>query len=472
MQRRSFLRNTLWLSGGAVLASCSKKIVPEGSGTSEVIKGRVQSGGKGLANVAVSDGFSVVLTNAKGQYALTKHEAAEYIFVSTPAGYAFPHTNGIASTYKKLEGSGDIDFELERLTVDDNEHKFLIWADPQMANASDVQKMLAQSVPDVKKLVASAGTGALIHGITVGDIAWDKLEIFDDYKKGVQQMGIPFFQCIGNHDMDYRQGGDETSDRTFKKAFGPTYYSFNRGQVHYIVLDDVRYLGVERDYDGYITQQQLDWLKKDLSYVTKEKLIILCLHIPVHSSVKNRKDLYEILGDRTVHIMSGHTHWHDNVIQGNIYEHNHGTVCGAWWTGPICGDGTPNGYGVYTVKGTDLKWHYQATGQDANYQLSVSISEFNNVQKQVKVNIWNYDPAWKTAHWIDGEAKGSLEQFEGFDPQAYATLQGPNLPKPRGFAEPKMTDHLFRAFVPNTAKEIKIIATDRFGKEYVVTQTI
>ena len=170
--------------------------------------------------------------------------------------------------------------------------------------------------------------------------------------------------------------------------------------------------------------------------------------------------------------MSGHTHWHDNVIKGNIYEHNHGTVCGAWWTGSICGDGTPCGYGVYSVNGTDLQWHYQSVGQSADYQFSVSVHDFNNVQKQVKVNIWNYDPAWKTEYWIDGDAKGSLEQFEGFDPVAHATLLGPDLPKPRGFAEPKMTNHLFRAFVPSTAKEIKIVATDRFGKEYSVTQMI
>ena len=49
--------------------------------------------------------------------------------------------------------------------------------------------------------------------------------------------------------------------------------------------------------------------------------------------------------------MSGHTHFNESWEQDNIIEHNHGTVCGAWWTGPICGDGTPRGYGVYEVNG-------------------------------------------------------------------------------------------------------------------------
>lgn len=312
----------------------------------------------------------------------------------------------------------------------------------------------------------------MLHGITVGDIAWDELEVFQDYNLAVEKMGIPFFQCLGNHDMDYNLGGDETSDNTFQQTYGPTYYSFNRGKVHYVVLDDVRYLGSDRNYDGHISQPQLDWLKKDLSFVSKENLVVLCLHIPVHKGVKNNTDLYAILEDRKVHIMSGHTHWHANVINQNIYEHNHGTVCGAWWTGPICGDGTPCGYGIYKVKGTELSWHYQSTGLAADHQFTIFISDYNAAQKQVKVNIWNYDPAWKTEYAVDGISKGALEQFEGFDPVAYANMLGKDLPKPRGFAEPKMTDHMFRAFIPVSAKEITVTATDRFGKQYTATQKV
>jgi hypothetical protein len=224
---------------------------------------------------------------------------------------------------KNVNRRKGIQFDLMPLEKSDNEHHFIIWADPQVKNAKDVEKMMAHSVPDVQKLVAATGTGALIHGITVGDIAWDDLKLFEDYDKAVEKMGIPFFQCLGNHDMDYNKGGDETSDNTFQEFYGPTYYSFNRGQVHYVVLDDVRYLGSDRHYDGHIAQHQLDWLKKDLAYVSKDKLIVLCVHIPVSHGVKNKEALYAILEDRNVHIMSGHTHWHANTINGNIYEHNH-----------------------------------------------------------------------------------------------------------------------------------------------------
>jgi hypothetical protein len=472
MQRRIFIKNVGWIAGG-LLVGCNKKIY-SGTEGGKLLKGSVKSGSKGLANVVVSDGYSVVVTNNKGAYEFEKHPDATSIFISTPSGYAFKHENGIARHYRlvsSLTENKEVNFDLVPLGKNDDEHQFVIWADPQVKNASDVEKMMNQSVPDVQKLVAAAGND-LIHGITVGDIVWDELQLFAEYDKAVAKMGIPFFQCLGNHDMDYRKGGDETSDDTFQQTYGPTYYSFNRGQVHYVVMDNVRYLGKDRDYDGFFQQNQLDWLRKDLSFVPKEKLVVLCVHIPVHSGTKNNTELYSILQDRNVHIMSGHTHYHVNDIKGNIYEHNHGTVCGAWWTGPICGDGTPSGYGVYKVKGTDISWHYQATGQAADYQMKVFVNDIDASQKQVSVNIWNYDPAWKTELFVDGANKGSLEQFEGFDPLAYSTMLGPDLPKPRGFAEPRKTDHLFKAVIPSSAKQVLVKATDRFGVVYQSSLTV
>jgi len=468
MQRRKFIRYITSLTGGLLIAGRLPASILPGAGNK--LKGRVRSGGKGIKGVVISDGYNVVTTDRKGRYEFEPHPDAMHVFISTPPGYEFKHEGGISQHYHLIR-EGSADFELVPLNMDDNEHRFIIWADPQVKNAADVEKMMSQSVPDVQKFVAAAGTDTLLHGITVGDIVWDEHVLYPEYNKAVEKMGIPFFQCLGNHDMDYTNAGDETSDKTFKQTYGPTYYSFNRGQLHYVVMDDVRYLGKDREYDGYISQNQLDWLRKDLAFVPKDKLIILCLHIPVHNAVKNNADLYAILEDRNVHIMSGHTHYLRNVVKGNIYEHNHGTVCGAWWTGPICEDGTPNGYGIYTVKGTQLEWHYQSTGSTADHQLKIFI-EKDGDNKRALVNIWNYDPEWKTEYWIDNVHKGALEQSPGMDPLAVVTMTGPDLPKPRGFPEPKNTDHLFRTAIPVEAKEIRVTATDRFGKKYTSVQQI
>lgn len=466
MKRRKFIASLGWLTAGWVVAPFSP--AKAFAGSDKKIKGAVKAKGKGLKGVVVSDGYTVTATDEAGKYEMELHPNAVAVFVSTPTGYAFQHEKGLSKHYRMVNdiNSRKVNFELEPLTSDDNEHRFIIWADPQVKTEKDVNRMMAESVPDVQKFVQAAG-GALLHGITVGDIVWDNHELFSHYNSAVEKMGIPFFQCIGNHDMDYNKGGDDMSDDTFQQHYGPTWYSFNRGKVHYVVLDDVRYLGKEKEYDGYISEEQLSWLQKDLSFVPKDNLVIVCLHIPVHNEVKNNNDLYALLKDRNVHIMSGHTHYHRNVIKDNIFEHNHGTVCGAWWTGPICGDGTPSGYGVYTVKGTELSWYYQSTGKEADHQLSIHMQDQDAQNKKMDVNVWNYDPAWTVECWIDGQPYDGLKRADGLDPLAVALYQGPELPKPRGFAEPKKTDHLFGAVIPASAKQVKVVATDRFGKKYV-----
>lgn len=471
MNRRKFIQQVSLLTGGLIIAGQTPLSALTGAG--KKIKGRITANGKGLGGVVVSDGYTVMATDKKGRFEFEPHPDAVTFFISTPSGYEFIQEKNITRHYKlfnTIDFKKEIKFDLRPLAKNDDEHQFFIWADPQVKNAKDVEKMMTQSVPDVQKMVQAAGAGTLLHGITVGDIVWDELKLFNEYSQAVDKMGIPFFQCLGNHDMDYRKGGDETSDDTFQQTFGPTYYSFNRGQVHYVVMDNVRYLGTDRNYDGFIQQNQLDWLQKDLAFVPKEKLVILCVHIPIHKHTKNNDALYALLKDRDVHIMSGHTHYLQNIIRDNIFEHNHGTVCGAWWTGDICEDGTPNGYGVYKVNGTKLSWHYQATGMDANYQMKTYLSDIDPGNKLLQVNIWNFDPEWKTEYFVDGVSKGALMQFEGMDPVAYKNMLGPNLPKPRGFAEPKITGHLFKASVPATAKEITVHAIDRFGNKFTTVQ--
>lgn len=464
MNRRSFIQR-LSLLGGSLMISLPTypSWLPR---QRRKVRGRITDGAKGISGVVVSDGYAVVTTNSRGEYTIKTHQDADNIWVSIPAGFEFPTEKSVARHYHLLSSKNEYDFVLKPLDKDDAQHKFIIWADPQVKNKKDVEQMMDTSVPDVQELVKAMGAGTLVHGICVGDIVWDTQELFQDYNKGVEQMGIPFFQALGNHDMDYRQGGDETSDVTFKATYGPTYYSFNRGKAHYVVMENVRYLGTEREYDGYLTQDQLSWLAKDLAHVAKDQLLIISLHIPVHSGVKNKAEFYKVLeGYTNVHVMSGHTHYNKNVISDGVYEHNHGTVCGAWWTGPVCEDGTPRGHGVYDVDGTNLKWYYKSTGLDWTNQLSLHLDKLNN-QMQLTCNVYNWDPEWKVVYFLDDKPMGAMENRIGFDPLTVALYKGPELPAGRHFPEPRTTDHLFIANFDSAVKKVKVIATDRFGEQF------
>ncbi|MDF2192294.1 calcineurin-like phosphoesterase family protein [Paraflavitalea sp. CAU 1676] len=488
LNRRSFLKN-FGLAGAAFTTPAAiAHAAPISYNTGLVIKGRVQSNGNGIAGVAVTDGYTVTTTDKKGNYSINAHSAAEFVYISIPAGHAFPNEKGIAQFYQPItskEGSVKADFTLEKLAADDTKHQFVVWADTQIISEKDGELLKKESAPDLKQLVASYPQGSLFHGIGCGDLVWDHFELFDDYKEAVGISGVPFFNVIGNHDMDIDGGSDDVSAKTFKKQFGPTYYSFNRGKVHYIVLDNVFFIGTAKKYIGYLTEAQLSWLAQDLALVKPGSTVVVGNHIPtdtgnqrrnklteeaIGGTVANRNQLYKLLKPYKVHIMSGHTHVNEKWEKDNMIEHVHGTVCGAWWTGPICSDGTPNGYGVYEVDGDDIKWYYKSTGKEKDHQLRVyKKGKLANAPDEVVANVWNWDPKWKIEWWEDDQAKGLMEQRVEFDPWSVELHGGPQLPKKHKFVEPTLTDHLFFAKPSAAAKKITVQATDRFGNVFKET---
>lgn len=482
MQRRDFFKTIGLLSGTAVIPA-SSVFANEKIGGAEV-SGKVTDGKKGIAGVTVSDGFNVVQTGKDGSYKFTLHSKAEFVFVTVPSGYEIPQNNGIANFYKPVTTArlrNKADFSLNKLNTDDTKHAFIVWGDTQIETEEDAQLLKTISAPDTQKTVSTLKHLPL-HGIGCGDLVYDKFELYKDYKEAVAITGIPFFQVIGNHDMDYTGSSDDDSQVTFKSHFGPTYYSFNRGKIHYVVLDNVFFIGTGHRYIGYLTGEQLAWLKKDLNYVAKGSTVVVSLHIPTNNGEKrrlkqrqeeignvtsNRQALYDLLKDYKVHIMSGHTHFNENWEEDNIMEHNHGTVCGAWWSGPVCGDGTPNGYGVYEVDGDELKWKYKSVGFEIDHQIAIYPRGKDSTQPgSVIANVWNWDNKWKVEWFEDGVEKGLMKQFTGVDPVAVELYKGPSIPAKHKWVEPRLTDHLFAATPSAAAKKITIKATDRFGRIY------
>ncbi len=492
-KRRTFLKS-LGLAGfglGLTLdvnaLQAKPKLPASGKDLSTVsLSGKVHAQGKGIAGVAVTDGINVTTTDAKGNYALESNATADFVYLTVPRGYAFNHENGIARFYKKIVPSKNrfkADFELQKLSQDDTKHNFIIWADPQMISEADAEQLKTVSAPDTKKLIESYGQEVPFHAIGCGDLVWDKFELFEDYQQAVATTGIPFFQVIGNHDMDLDARTDDLSAETFKKLFGPTYYSFNRGEVHYVVLDDVFFIGAAKKYIGYVTERQLAWLEQDLAQVKPGATVVVSLHIPVTTNqhvrnkdkeasiggtVANKRELYRLLEPFKAHIMSGHTHFNEKIMTGeNIVEHVHGTVCGAWWTGPICYDGTPNGYGVYEVNGSEVQWYYKSVGHERAHQLRIyPVDAIEAHPAHFAVNVWNWDPAWKVEWLEDGKQMGAMQQVTALDPLSVALHLGEAKPEKHTWVEPLYTDHLFVAKPSAAAKQITVVATDRFNKVY------
>lgn len=452
------------------------------------INGRVTARGKGLAGVAVTDGFNLVQTGSDGTYELISSTRQDYVYMSLPAGYQIPRQqNGSAAFFEKLDKTREessISFDLEPLEQSDSTHHFLVLADTQIQNDYEAGRLLNEAAPDVLETVRGLNDPNTF-GIGCGDLVFDQFHLFKEYNEAVQKTGVPFFQVLGNHDMDTSGiRSDELSTATFNSHFGPTYYSFNRGEVHYVMMDDVFFIGKNRNYIGYLTEEQLTWLERDLQLVEPGSTVVVAVHIPlitgapdrypnenfISGTVNNREQLYKLLEPFKAHVMSGHTHFNDNMPQGNLYEHCHGTVCGAWWSGPICSDGTPNGYGVYSVNGSELSWRYKSTGKPAEHQFRIyQPGKHPRYPEFHSVNLWNWDKDWTLTWYEDGIRKGEMLRITATDPLSIGLHTGSELPERRPWVEPTLNDHMFFFKPDPSASRLVVEATDPFGNVYKET---
>jgi hypothetical protein len=451
-----------------------------------LVKGKISdTQGKPLPNVAVTDGTTITYTDKKGAYHLESTRQSMFVYITLPAGYEIPTEDNMAKFYQRIQpvkGKFRADFKLRLLVQNDQRHFAIVWADPQINNKEEANQLHATAVPDTKELAAQLMQQAPVHGIAAGDLSWDAPPIIPEYKKAIRSTGIPFFQVLGNHDMDIHVRSDEQSDSTFRKSMGPTWYSFNRGKAHYIVLDNVFYFSDGYNYMGYVTEQQFRWLEQDLKTVKPGSLVFVSMHISAYTNEKartkasadqpgdvtmNRKHLYKLLAPFQTHFLTGHTHYNENIIHDNIYEHIHAAVCGTWWISPLCGDGTPRGYGVYEINGDSVQWYYKTVGKDRNYQMRVyNKGAYKNRPLDIAVNVWNYDEAWKVEWYEDDQFKGSMRRETEYDSAVTDFLTGPQRPAKYPWARPLLTDHLFFATPSGIANTATIVVTDRFGNKY------
>ena len=446
------------------------------------IKGRVTAGTSPLPGVVVTDGYGFTVTDTKGRYTLQVHEESGFVYISTPAGYSNPVVDGVTKFFIPLEresGKKSYDFNLNKKQMDDNHHGFVVVADPQIYAAKEFP-LLERGVDDIKATISAYNIP--FHGLAPGDLISHDHTLYPQYNSVMAKAGIPFYNAMGNHDMVNYGRSFETTQWKFGKMFGPSYYSFNVGKIHYVVLNDCFYVGRDYYYIGYLEERQLSWLERDLAYLPKGSSVVVTLHIPTTLSKKDRdkfsyeksgstmanhKGLYKILEPFKTHIISGHMHTnHNEVISGNLFEHVTAAMSGAWWQGELCTDGTPKGYGLYIASGDSLSWYYKSVGKPLTHQMRLFTGEDDqSFGDYVVANVWNYDPLWRVELWEDGALTSAMEQFETYDPQARDIYSDKDKLEHK-WIYPTLSNNFFRAKPKSENSEVEVVVTDRFGNVY------
>ena len=238
--------------------------------------------------------------------------------------------------------------------------------------------------------------------IFLGDLVNDNMSLLPESLSVIDSLPFQSFMVPGNHDRDVYRGAKSSGSMsrprdlsTWRKLVGYVDTSFVRGNVRFIMMNNVRHAAAGlTDYVGGFTEKQKHWLdsvlvtdvarggKMSSGSVDRSRrpsrgkvtpaLTILATHIPF-SQMKGRDSVLALIPEHTrILYVSGHTHFVSR--DDSIPEVIAGATCGSWWRGVKDSDGVPyalqscgapRGYFVAEIsRDGDYRLRYRCVGMD------------------------------------------------------------------------------------------------------------
>lgn len=462
----------------------------------------------GIREVRVSNGREVVLTDRDGRYRLPVDDDT-ILFVIKPSGWMTPlneqnlprfhyihkPAGSPSLRYAGVQPTGplpdSVDFPLHRQR-EPKKFNVVYFGDPQPYTIEEVDFYAHDVVEDVM------GTDAAF-GVSLGDLVGDDLSLFEPLNAATAHVGIPWYHVYGNHDMNFDSPDDEHADETFERVYGPACYAFDYADVHFVVIDDVFWTGAGYEnkgkYVGRVGQRQLEFIRNNLLFVPRDKLVVLMMHIPL-TDVEDRADLFELLSDRprTFSIAAHHHTMHhsfygrDEGWDGSEPHHHfvNATTSGSWWRGvrdeediphTTMRDGGPNGYTVATFDGGDYRLRFQAARRPADHQMTIyapnEVPLADAGSAEIVVNVFAGSEKSTVEMRLGGEGDWRrLERVEREDPfylrlKAEEALRGDT---DRKLPRTELVRHLWQAPLPKPPSPgtyvVEVRTKDMFGQTY------
>lgn len=500
---------------------------------------------KPVAGVAVSDGVLVTTTDAEGRYYLRSERKNVFVFISIPKNYRVAIDRAVPQFFQRFKSTRTSTYEQHNFVLapeENTRHRVLVWSDTHLANRTDDANQFKKFFkPDIEQQIAKAKSeGVKLYAVGLGDLAWDEYWYkndysLKDYREDISDFDLTIFSSPGNHDNDPSIADDFLAAAGFRDNLNPLYYSFNIGDIHYIMMDNTLFKNSGassnsynvQDYTEGFTDDQMKWLKADLATVPEGTTIIFGLHIPwTNRSQANgnftyampatfRTQVESMLSKYTVHFISGHTHTnYTNIINSKMMEHNIAGVCGTWWwTGyysknkcRLNGDGSPSGYKVFDINGSDVKWQFKVMSRDESYQFRAYdlrnclitrdlycpaatdskvtddfFSQYANgwdksantsSTRKILINLFDYNSDWDLTVTENG-TNLSVTRVEAYDPlhtvffnMGRMNTNSTSMTFPTG-----KSAHFFEVSTSSATSTVMIKAVDPFGRVYEETMT-
>ncbi len=376
---------------------------------------------------------------------------------------------------------------------------------------------------------ALIGTNAAAFGLTTGDIMFDDLSLYPRLNRIIGQIGLPWYNIGGNHDLNFEASNSRYSRETFKRTYGPNYYAFEYGGALFLMLDNVNYLGFDPTtpsgggkYDGRIDDRQLTFIANVLKQWPNDKLVVTCMHIPLRNyldpkqpamNTVNRGDFLKLISGHPNSVsLSGHTHTTehhyfgvDDGFAGPGLHHHHvlTAVSGSWWSGPYdhrgiavadSRDGSPNGFHVLSIDGQSYSTSFRPANEPHSRQMRIVLdSEFHRDRKELYhefrmgellgsplsrdrasatnliVNFFDGGPRTLVEYRVGKRAPVKMDRVFRPDPFVEEVFaRNEETKKPWVKAEP--SSHIWTARLPHDLEagthRIAVRVTDEYGREH------
>lgn len=301
--KKTFLLSCLMLAAMPVMAAYTGHVYVDKNKN-----GVFDQGEKPMAGIKVSDGLNVTETAADGSFTLPGHDRERFIFITTPSGYKTFNRH-----YHKIEKKQDgYDFGLMPYSGrirKDGSHSYIHITDTEIFNTANQEDW----VNNVRNYAANEQSAFIIH---TGDICYEKGLKAHIKLMNTENMDCPVFYCIGNHDLVKGKYGEEL----FESIYGPVYYSFEAGNVHYIVTP----MAGGDHAPGYTADDVCRWLKNDLAHLKPGTPIMVFNHDLLtygDTFIYKGKDAESVnLNEHNLKAWV-YGHWHINYMkkQGDVY---------------------------------------------------------------------------------------------------------------------------------------------------------
>lgn len=495
---------------------------------------------RGVPRVSVSNGVDVVRTDRRGRYVIALPPES-ILFISKPAEYELPvdennlpqyyyrhYPDGTPSVadfdFPTIESTGPLPSKIDFPLLPGKHRKrfkAMGFADTQ-ARTEEFQDQVREDV--VSELIGNPYGAAF--GLVAGDVVDDNLALYPRHNAMMGLMGFPIWNVPGNHDMNFRSPDDRYATETFKRHFGPTNFSFNHGDVHFIGLDNVEYKGDGQGtfdntiYRGYVSDEQLDWLRNDLKHVPRNKLIVVMTHISLityaldgqgerfnqgdNINTVNLKELVQVLSPfARVYGIAGHDtsnswkvkldhkhNWHGDWFLAHTWAEVRGN---GWQRGPrderdvrlaTMQDGNPNGYYLLSFDGTQVTPRFMPTLGDPNESMRIVLepllsgtrSEEGEVLAinrgvalagtQLVVNLFDGGERDQVEVSIDGQGFAAMQPVLRSDPfmqRLFERFAGTS----DAFSAPQPSSHLWEHPLPSLKAglhSVRVRTLDEFGQ--------